>query len=340
MRGALLAVGLSACCAFSAPAHDGPVTDHFDGATFHNLEPFEHGSIEDVVTFSSTREPGPWPEWVDEEPGHAPPPRVAFGEVRVTFVGHATMLIQVDGVNVLADPIWSTRSSPVGFAGPHRVRAPGLRFTDLPPIDAVIVSHNHYDHLDLPTLVSLKRAHDPVFVVPLGNKRLLAANGIHRTVELDWWQLTQVGRLRIHAVPAQHFSSRGVCDRNKVLWAGYVLDASEGPVYFAGDTGWGPHFAQIRERFGRPRLAILPIGAYLPRWFMKPIHIDPREAAKAHQVLGAYNSVGMHFDTFALADEARGQAPKDLRRATAELGIDDADFWVLDFGEGRAVPPR
>lgn len=335
-----MSLGLSACCAFSAPAHDGPVSDHFDGATFHNREPFEHGSIAEVVRFLSTREPGPWPEWVDAAPGPAPPERVAFGDARVTFIGHATMLVQVDGVNVLADPIWSNRSSPVGFVGPHRVRAPGLRFRDLPPIDAVIVSHNHYDHMDLPTLVSLERAHDPVFVVPLGSKRLLAANGIHRTVELDWWQLTQVGRLRIHAVPAQHFSSRGVCDRNKVLWAGYVLDGSGGPIYFAGDTGWGPHFEQIRARFGRPRLAILPIGAYLPRWFMKPIHIDPREAAMAHQVLGAHTSVGMHFDTFALADEARGQAPKDLRRATRELGIDDGDFWVLDFGEGRAVPER
>jgi L-ascorbate metabolism protein UlaG (beta-lactamase superfamily) len=338
MRSLPLAFALSACCAFSAPAYRGRVTDHFDGTTFENQVPFEHGTIGNVLEFLTTREPGPWPEWVSAPPGKAPPERVLFGEVRVTFVGHATMLLQVDGVNVLTDPIWSSRSSPVGFAGSHRVRAPGLRFADLPPIDAVIISHNHYDHLDLPTLRRLRDAHAPAFVVPLGNKKLLAANGIHRTVELDWWEMTQVGRLRVHAVPAQHFSARGICDRNKVLWAGYVLDGSGGPVYFAGDTGWGPHFAQVRKKFGRPRLAVLPIGAYLPRWFMKPIHIDPAEAAKAHQVLGAHTSVGMHFDTFALADEAAGQAPKDLRKAAATLGISKDRFWVLGFGEGRVVP--
>ncbi len=337
--GSLWTLVLSGCCAFSAPAHRGPATDHFDGTKFVNQVPFEHGTIGSVIEFLTTREPGPWPEWVSSAPGKPPPERVAFGEVRVTFVGHATVLLQVDGVNVLADPIWSSRSSPVTFAGPHRVRPPGIRFADLPPIDVVIISHNHYDHLDMTTLARLRDAHRPVFVVPLGNKRLLAANGIHRTVELDWWQVTQVGRLRVHAVPAQHFSSRGLCDRNNVLWAGYVLDASGGPVYFAGDTGWGPHFAQVREKFGRARLAVLPIGAYLPRWFMKPIHIDPAEAVRAHQVLGAHRSVAMHFDTFMLADEAAGQAPRELSKATTKQGVPDDHFWVLDFGEGRDVPP-
>lgn len=336
MRAALV-LFLSGCCAFSAPAHRGPVSDHFNGTEFVNQVPFDHGSISEVVEFLTTREPGPWPEWVSAKPGPAPPERVGFGEVRVTFVGHATLLLQVDGVNVLTDPIWSSRSSPVTFAGPHRVRPPGLRFADLPPIDAVIVSHNHYDHLDIATLQRLRDAHQPVFVVPLGNKRLLAANHIHRTIELDWWEVTQVGRLRIHAVPAQHFSSRGICDRNRALWAGYVLDGSDGPIYFAGDTGWGPHFAQVRDKFGPPRLAALPIGAYLPRWFMKPIHIDPTEAVEAHRVLGAQQSVAMHFDTFALADEAAGQAPRDLQKALTQRGVAPEKFWVLGFGEGRYV---
>ena len=336
--GIIALFALSGCCAFSAPAYSGPKTAHFDGHTFENQEPFAHGTIPQVIEFLATRERGPWPEWIDAKPGKAPPKQVRFGQTRVTFIGHATTLLQVDGVNVLTDPIWSTRSSPVHFVGPHRVRPPGIRFEDLPPIDAVIISHNHYDHLDVTTLKRLRDTFNPVFIVPLGNKQLLAAYDIHRTVELDWWQLTQVGRLRVHAVPAQHFSSRGICDKNQVLWAGYVLDGAGGPVYFAGDTGWGPHFAQVREKFGRPRLAVLPIGAYLPRWFMRPIHIDPAEAAKAHQVLGAHTSVGMHFDTFALADEAMGQAPKDLRKATAKLGIPEDQFWILDFGEGRTVP--
>jgi L-ascorbate metabolism protein UlaG (beta-lactamase superfamily) len=226
----------------------------------------------------------------------------------------------------------------VEFAGPQRVRPAGIRFEDLPPIHAVVVSHNHYDHLDMPTLSRLHAAHHPRFFVGLGNQALLEAAGIDRVTELDWWEQAALdGELAVHSVPAQHFSQRGLCDRNATLWMGYVLRGPAGVVYFAGDTGMGPHFAQIRQRFGEPRLALLPIGAYLPRWFMHPIHLSPADAVEAHHLLGAKRSVAIHFGTFALADDAQTQPVDELRLALERAPFDPEDFWVLGFGEGRAL---
>ena len=329
---------LIGCCSFSGPGHVGPVTDHFDGDTFHNLEPTEHAGIGNFLKWQVGREQGAWEMKPDETPGEPPPPRVGAGELRVTFIGHATTLVQQDGQNILTDPVYSDRVTPVNGVGPRRHRPPGIRFEDLPAIDAVVVSHNHYDHLDLPTLKRLYEAHHPKFFVGLGNAALLAAEGIEGVMELDWWQSAELGGVRVHSVPARHFSGRGLCDRDKTLWTGWVVRGAAGVTYFAGDTGMGQHFAAIRARFGRPRLALLPIGAYLPRWFMSPIHIDPTQAVEAHQILGATRSVAIHFDTFALADEAMGQAPKDLAAAREAAGVDEDAFWVLDFGEGRDVP--
>jgi L-ascorbate metabolism protein UlaG (beta-lactamase superfamily) len=261
--------------------------------------------------------------------------------MRVTFVNHATALIQAEGLNVLTDPIWSDRCSPVSFAGPKRVIPPGLRYEQLPAIDVVLISHNQYDHLDLPTLRRLAAEHRPRVLVPLGNRRLLDRAGVGGAEELGWWQSVGVGdAVQIAAVPAQHFSGRGLFDRDRALWAGFVLAGPAGPVYFAGDTGFGPHFEEIRNRFGPPRLALLPIGAYRPEWFMSRVHASPDEALRAHRILGAGTSVGIHFGTFRLADDGQDEAPARIETLVSESAEPRPRFWILGFGEGRDVPAQ
>jgi len=337
MLARLLLASLLLTGCFGATGYEGPISDHFDGEEFVNQEPPAQLGLGAVLEWFTSRDQGYWPEWVDAEPGPPPPPKVRMGDLRVTLIGHATTLVQVDGLNVLTDPVYVYRPTPVKGLGPARVRPPGIRFRDLPNIDVVVISHNHYDHLDLPTLRWLQRVHQPRFFVGLGNEAVLREGGIWRVEELDWWDERKVGPIDIVSVPAHHFAGRSVEDGNNTLWTGWVMRSMHGPVYFAGDTGMGKHFAQIRERFGPPRLAILPIGAYLPRWFMSPIHIDPAQAVEAHQILGARQSLGMHYDTFPLSDEAFGQAPKDLHRALADQNVDAHAFWTLAFGEGRYV---
>jgi L-ascorbate metabolism protein UlaG (beta-lactamase superfamily) len=323
----------------SARPHGDPVSDHFDGKRFFN-QVYQKRGVTEFLKWQFTRRPAAWPERIGSGPGAPPPRRVGPGELYVTFVGHATVLVQTDGVNVLADPQWSERASPVSWAGPKRVRQPGLRFDDLPPIDAVLVSHNHYDHMDLPTLVRLAGAHRPRVVAPLGNRVRLEGAGIAGVEELDWWDGVEIApRVRVVLVPTQHFSGRTPFDRNAALWGGFVVQGPAGTVYVAGDTGYGPHFAQIRERFAPIRLAVLPIGAYEPRWFMAYAHLDPEDAVRAHQVLGAQTSLGVHFGTFQLTDEPVDEPVERLHAALKAAGIPQSRFWVLGFGEGRAVPP-
>ena len=270
-------------------------------------------------------------------PGPRPPWRVALGEMRVTFVNHATVLIQADGLNVLTDPIWSRRCSPLEGFGPERARPPGIRFEDLPPIDAVLLSHDHYDHLDLPTLRRLARAFPGArFITGLGNRAFLEAAHLRHVSEIDWWEGVRLRRSTVIGVPAQHFSNRGLCDRDGTLFLGYVLRGPSGQAFFAGDTGYGRHFAQIRERLGPIRLAVLPIGAYKPEWFMSAVHMSPAEAVRASDDLGARTSVAMHFGTFPLADDGEREPPEAL--AAALKARPEKRFWVLGFGEGRDVP--
>lgn len=333
---ALLA--LTGC--FSAPTYQGPPSDHFDGEVFRNRVESPRGFTR-FLKWQSTRRPVVWPAWREATPGPPPPRRVDGDALRVTFVNHATVLIQTAGLNIITDPVWSHRVSPVSWIGPARIRVPGIRFDDLPPIDAILISHNHYDHLDVPTLRRLVERDTPRIFAGLGTGALFDQEGLGGWTDLDWWQSAQLSeRVSVVATPGQHFSGRGLSDGSGVLWAGFVLRTPGGAIYFAGDTGMGPHFGEIRQRFGAPRLAILPIGAYTPRWFMAPVHVSPEQAVEAHRILGARLSVAIHFGTFPLADEGPDTPIRDLAMARSAQGVSSERFRVLDFGQGLDVPPR
>ena len=254
-------------------------------------------------------------------------------QLRVTLINHSTVLLQQSSSHILTDPIWSERASPLAAIGPRRRRAPGVRWENLPRIDIVLLSHNHYDHLDLATLRRLADLGQSQFIVPAGVARLLRSQNIGPVVELDWGESLPLCQAIIHAVPALHFSARGIFDRNLTLWCGYVVESADCIIYFAGDTGFGDHFATIRERFGAPRLALLPIGAYEPRWFMSPVHMAPDEAVRAHEILAARTSIAIHHGTFQLGDEGI-DTPK---RRLIECNRDDS-FLVLDNGQSVTLP--
>ena len=336
--GFLLAMALVAVFAGALarrPAgHSGPPGEHFDGERFHNLVDAPHGSVLDFLAMRATTDYARWERWIEVAPASAPRRRLATGEVRATFINHATVLLQVGPVNVLTDPVWSERASPLSWAGPRRVHRPGLRYEDLPPIDAVVLSHNHYDHLDLPTLRRLAIDHAPRVLAGLGLRRWLAQRGVGRAEELDWWQGSQLAAdVRVTFTPTQHWSSRGLRDRRRTLWGGWVVEHAGKTVYFAGDTATGPHFARVAERFGPPDLALLPIGAYAPRDFMGTAHLSPAEAVAAHLELGARRSMAIHFGTFQLSQEAREAPGRLLAAARLAAGLDDGEFIVPAIGE-------
>jgi L-ascorbate metabolism protein UlaG (beta-lactamase superfamily) len=321
-------------CGLGADPYRGPKSAHFDGSSFHNVPEVPSRNALDVLAWQLTQDHHEWREWVEGTRWERPPARVDGGRLHITFVNHATTLVQMDGLNVLTDPIYAERASPFGFAGPRRHRPPGVPFDDLPHVDVVLVSHNHYDHMDLETLGRLVKRDHPLVIAGLGNREFLAERGIP-SVELDWWQTQTIsGSVKVHGVPTQHMSVRGVTDKDRTLWLGFVVEGPSGRVYFAGDTGYSAHFREARERYGAPRAALLPIGAYRPRWFMWPVHMDPREAVLAHRDLGARTSIAIHFGTFDLADEGELEPVEELRRH-----LSPADrFLVLDFGQGIDVP--
>ncbi|HBQ11838.1 MAG TPA: hypothetical protein DEF51_12025 [Myxococcales bacterium] len=311
----------------------GPAGEHFDGTRFRNQVDAAHESLGGVMKWMLNREPGRWQQ-IHATPGPKPPLRVRDG-LRVTFVNHATFLLQLGGLNVLTDPVWGERTSPVGFAGPKRFRPPGIRFEDLPPIDVVLVSHNHYDHMDFPTLRRLAARDRPRILVGLGNAGLLRESGVEGGEDLDWDGAIEVAPgVRVHGVPVHHSSRRGLGDADVTLWLGFVLEGPSGRVYYAGDTAFGPHFAEVEARFGAPRLAILPIGAYRPRRFLARMHMSPEEAARAHRALRAEESLGVHWGTFQLSDEGRLDPLRDLRAALRP----GERFYTLAHGAAREVP--
>ncbi|MDH5360673.1 MAG: MBL fold metallo-hydrolase [Gammaproteobacteria bacterium] len=332
----LTSISTTVSCVTPA-AYQGPISDHYDGEVFYNQLPLKSHGFGDFLSWMSNREPGSWQEYTEAEYGPKPPAR--GNSLNATFINHSTVLLQTTDFNIITDPIWSERASPVSWAGPKRVRPPGIRFDDLPVIDIVLISHNHYDHMDLPTLKRLQEKFDPLFIVGLGNSSILHDEGITRVKELDWWESLPLSETTvINGVPAQHFSMRWIGDRNQRLWMGYVIQAPEGNIFFAGDTGMGPHFKQIYQRYGAMRLSLLPIGAYKPRWFMAGVHVSPAESLLAHQQLHSDYSIGIHFGTFQLADDAQDDPLRELELERSKLSISKERFWVLGFGEGRKIP--
>jgi len=253
----------------------------------------------------------------------------------VTWIGHSTLLVQLDGVNLLTDPHWSDRSSPFSFAGPTRVTPPGLSFEDLPPIHLVLISHDHYDHLDVATVLRLAEVHRPLFLVPLGLKAWFAGLGITSVEELDWWESRSVRGLTLTCLPAQHFSSRTFWDRNRRLWSGWAVAGRAKRFFFAGDTGYYDVFKEIGSRLGPFDLAAVPIGAYVPAVIMQPAHTTPEEALQLFEDVGGRRFLGIHWGTFDLAEEPIEEPPKRVEAEARRRGIDPDRLFLLKHGETR-----
>ncbi len=325
------------CCVLSSPEYNGQKSDHYDGDEFYNPG-VEISDFWDILAWQFEKDEGYWPKWIESEYGEKPPKRVGYGELRVVFVNHSTVLLQFDSLNVLTDPIWSERCSPVSWIGPKRHRNPGVRFEDLPPIDFVLISHNHYDHLDMPTLKRLYDRFSPIFLAPLGNKRLLNENGISPAIELDWMEDTVLFGKRITLTPAQHFSMRGLCDKNETLWGGFVVETLGGPLYFVGDTGFGDYFKLIYDKFGSMRFSMLPVGAFRPKKYMEAVHCSPAESVEAHLILHSHKTLPIHWGTFRQADDSHREPIIYLKKALKEKGVSSETFFVPTHGEGYYIP--
>ncbi len=313
-----------------------PTSDHFDRGVFFNPGQPNGKSWLDVLRWQLGRDKAQWPEWVDDVQPVLPKPLAPGQVARLTFVNHASFLIQFQAGAILTDPIWSKRTSPFQWLGPARVRPPGIEFDNLPKIDFVLISHNHYDHMDEETLQRLQAAHDPVFLVGLGDGYYLRKYGIAKIQEMDWGQQYQPegGGLTIHYEKAKHWSRRSFSDTNQSLWGSYVIEVAEKrKIYFAGDTGYHTHFTEILAKHGPMDVSLLPIGAYEPRWFMKASHMNPEEAVQAHRDLQSGKSLAMHFGTFQLTDEgitAPAEALTKLMETDAAL---KDSFLLLAHGQ-------
>jgi len=318
----------------SGPAYKGEKSDHFNGRTFVNQNGAKAKEFKDVFKWWAHRDQGEWNK-VDSLKNYPEvKQRMENDALVVTYINHSTFLIQVGPYNILTDPIWSDRTSPVQFAGPRRMSPPGLNFDDLPPIDFVLISHNHYDHLDVKTVEMLEQRFSPQFYVPLGVSRFLHDLGIKNSTDMDWWDELKINtEVEIACVPAQHFSGRGMFDRDKTLWAGFVIKYKNKQLYFAGDSGYGSFFKKIGNKYGPFELSFIPIGAYKPGWFMSPIHISPGEAVDVHFDVRSKKSIAMHFGTFPLADDGRMAPVEDLNRALLNKNVNNHSFIVLANGD-------
>ncbi|HEY0947433.1 MAG TPA: MBL fold metallo-hydrolase [Opitutaceae bacterium] len=318
-----------------------PVSDHCDGRRFFNPRIHDNRTFLDVLKWKTTSKVAAWPEWVEITP-HPLPEAPAGDGLAVTWVNHATFLLQTRHGNVLTDPVWSKRVSPLHLIGPKRVHAPGVSFETLPRIDVVLLTHDHYDHCDLPTLRRLaRRRPQPLAITPLGNGELLRAAGFAsaQVIELDWWEAHEISDgFTVRATPARHWSNRASGRRNHRLWSGFFLQAGRRTAHFVGDTAYDDQmFRDIQKRCGAPDLALIPIGAYEPRWFMSAAHCNPAEAVQIHHELGARLSLAMHWGTWQLTDEAREAPLTALAAALAARAVPERVFRALAPGESMTV---
>jgi L-ascorbate metabolism protein UlaG (beta-lactamase superfamily) len=319
------------------PYHDGPVTDHFDGRHFFVPGHPWRGRPLDLLRWQFNRKAEPWPRPYPSPHTDKPPSRVEGERLRLGLIGHASFLLQCAGRNILIDPVYSERTSPYAFIGPKRVNPPGIAFDDLPPIDIVLISHNHYDHLDAATLERLHRRDRPLFVTPLGNGSIISGGDASVQVrEYDWGDAVSLAPgLRLHLEPCHHWSARGLFDRRKALWAAFVIETPAGKLYHIADTGYrdGALFRDIPRKHGPIRLATLPIGAYEPRWFMAPQHINPAESVRIMQDCGAEEAIGHHWGTFRLTDEGIERPIEALKAALDKAAIDPRRFQPFRPGQ-------
>jgi len=315
--------------------YQGPVTDHFDGVRFFSPGQPQDKGFGELLRWQLGGGRKDWPENFPSPFRDKPPAQVSG--LRSVLIGHASFLIQVAGLNILVDPVFSERASPVSFSGPKRVNPPGIAFEDLPQIHAVLITHNHYDHLDTETLGRLWQRHRPRVVAPLGNDAVINAEHPEIPVETrDWGGAVDLGNgVTVHLEPAYHWSARGINDRRMALWCAFVLTTPQGTIYHIGDTGFGDGkiFHDVRERYGKIRLAHLPIGAYEPRWFMEPQHMNPEDAVKVFQIISPDQALGHHWGTFRLTNEGVEEPPADLAKALQAEEIPEARFRPLRPGE-------
>ncbi len=314
----------------------GSKSDHFDGVRFFNPWDPQKPSLIKVIRWKMTSKGKQWPNEGKIQLSDSPPQRVEGKLLRVSFVGHSTMLIQTQGLNIITDPILSNRASPFKCIGPTRYNHPGITFEKLPPIDIILISHNHYDHLDISTIKKIWSRDRPRVIAPLGNDISIQSEDPSIHVDtLDWNQAIAIDeKVSIHLMPSQHWSGRGLSDRNKALWGAFVIATPSGNTYFCGDSGYEKNiFRKTLERFGCFRFAMLPIGAYEPRLFMKYVHMNPEEAVLAYKDLGEPYTAAMHFETFRLTDEGFDDPRNLLMEACVKHGVNPEKFRALKLGE-------
>lgn len=322
----------------SSKRYQGHPSDHFDGERFHNTTPFREKSLWDVLSWKLTSTAKKWPLVTQNQaqPQIVDNKTLSPNEVHVTFVNHATFLIQLKDINILTDPIWSERCSPFQWLGPKRIRPPGMSLDQLPHIDVVLISHNHYDHMDEFTVKELERRFSPQFYVGLGDQKIMTKFGAKKVIELDWWQTSQTQNVILTYTPAQHFSARTATDSFRSLWGGFMITTEQNKnIYFTGDAGYSKHFKDIFNKFKNIHLSFIPIGAYEPRSFMKDAHMNPEEAVQAHLDLNSQISIGKHFGTFPLTDEGVDEPKIDLKKHLKIKNLTSESFLTLEEGESR-----
>jgi L-ascorbate metabolism protein UlaG (beta-lactamase superfamily) len=319
-------------------SYKGAKSDHFDGKRFHNPTGAPPKGLWHVFKWKMFGAAKPWPQWIENQAVPQLSLLPTEREVIVTFINHAMVLLQFKNLTILTDPHLSERTSPVSWAGPKRVRRPGVSFDELPKIDVIAISHNHYDHLDIPTLQKISKRDQPRIFIPLGDGALLEKNQITNFQELDWWEEVVIAPgFKVIFTPCHHWSARGVFDRNKSLWGSFTFDYLGAKIHFGGDTGYSDHFKMIYAKLGAMSFSMLPIGAYEPRWMMKEQHLNPEEAVQAHLDLKSKKSMGIHFGTFQLTDEGIDDPVSDLKKALKKMNVPENEFITLEVGETQRI---